>query len=51
MDAGVSVLNIFNNENIRYSNYTRIPTAESTVISLYAEAVPFTPTVFLKISF
>ncbi len=51
MDAGVSVLNILNTENIRYSNYTRIPTDETTSISLYAEAVPFTPTIFLNIYF
>jgi hypothetical protein len=51
IDAGVSVLNVLNTENIRYSNYTRVPTDESTTISLYAEAVPFTPTIFLNIYF
>ena len=51
LDAGVSVLNILNKENIRYSNYTRIPTDETTTISLYAEAVPLTPTLFLNIYF
>jgi len=49
IDAGLSVLNVLNTENIRYSNYTRIPTDESTSISLYAEAVPFTPALFLRI--
>jgi len=51
VDAGISVLNVLNAENIRYSNYTRIPTDESTTVSLYAEAVPFTPALFLKISY
>jgi hypothetical protein len=51
LDAGVSVLNVLNRENIRYSNYTRIPTDETTTISLYAEAVPLTPTIFLNIYF
>jgi hypothetical protein len=49
LDAGISVLNVFNNENIRYSNYTLIPTDETSTVSFYAEAVPFTPTLFLKI--
>ena len=51
LDAGVSVLNVLNRENIRYSNYTRIPADETTTISLYAEAVPLTPTIFLNIYF
>jgi hypothetical protein len=51
IDAGISVLNLLNTENIRYSNYTRVPTDELTTVSLYAEAVPFTPTLFLKISY
>jgi hypothetical protein len=42
---------VLNTENIRYSNYTRVPTDESTTVSLYAEAVPFTPSLFLKISY
>jgi outer membrane cobalamin receptor len=51
IDAGISVLNVLNTENIRYSNYIRVPTDESTTVSLYAEAVPFTPSLFLKISY
>ncbi len=51
VDAGISVLNVLNTENIRYSNYTRVPTDESTTVSLYAEAVPFTPSLFIKISY
>jgi hypothetical protein len=51
LDAGVSVLNVLNRENIRYSNYTRVPTDDTATISLYADAVPFTPTVFLNLYF
>lgn len=51
LDAGVSVLNVLNTENIRYSNFTRIPTDETNTISLYSEAVPLTPTIFLSIYF
>jgi hypothetical protein len=51
LDAGISVLNLLNRDNIRYSNYTRIPTDEINTISLYAEAVPITPTLFLKLYF
>ncbi|MBN1790418.1 MAG: carboxypeptidase-like regulatory domain-containing protein [Bacteroidales bacterium] len=51
IDAGISVLNVLNTENIRYSNYTRVPTDESTTVSLYAEAVPFTPALSLKITY
>jgi hypothetical protein len=49
LDAGISVLNVLNHENIRYSNYTLVPTDETGTVSFYAEAVPFTPTLFLKI--
>jgi hypothetical protein len=49
IDGGISVLNVLNTENIRYSNYTRIPTDETTILRLYAEAVPFTPALFLRI--
>jgi len=49
LDAGISVLNVLNRENISYSNYARIPTDEINIVSLYAEAVPFTPALFLKL--
>lgn len=51
LDTGISILNVLNTVNIKYSNYTRVPTDETTTISLYAEAVPFTPTLFLNIYF
>ena len=49
LDAGISVLNVFNTENIRYSNYIRIPTDDTGTISLYTGAVPRTPAVFLNV--
>lgn len=49
LDAGISVLNVLNRENIKYSNYIRIPANENTTVSFYAESVPFMPALFLKI--
>ena len=51
LDAGISVLNALNKENIKYSNFTRIPTDETTSVSIYAEAVPRTYTLFLNVYF
>lgn len=51
LDAGISVLNILNKENIKYSNLTRIVTDDTTPVSLYSEAVPFTPALFLNVYF
>ncbi|MFO7657001.1 MAG: TonB-dependent receptor [Bacteroidales bacterium] len=51
LDAGISMLNIFNRENIKYSNLTRIITDETTPVSLYSESVPFTPALFLNFYF
>jgi hypothetical protein len=49
IEAGVSVLNVFNHENIKYANYTRIPSDLNNTINIHAESVPFTPTLFLNI--
>jgi len=51
LDAGVSLLNVFNRENIKYSNFVRIPSEETETIDLHAEAVPRTLTLFLNLSF
>lgn len=51
LDAGISVLNVLNTENIKFSNYTRIPTDETNTVSIYAESVPFTPTLFLHLHY
>ena len=51
LDAGLSLLNVFNTENIKYSNFVRIPSEETETIDLHAEAVPRTLTLFLNLSF
>jgi len=51
LDAGLSLLNVFNTENIKYSNFVRIPSDETETIDLHAEAVPRTLTLFLNLSF
>lgn len=50
-DAGLSVLNVFNTENIKYSNYTLIPLSGSNPFSIHAEAVPRTLTLFINFEF
>ncbi|WP_372773076.1 TonB-dependent receptor plug domain-containing protein [Mangrovibacterium sp.] len=51
MEAGISILNVFNYENIKYANFVRIPDDQEATLDVSAEAVPFTPTVFLKLAF
>lgn len=48
-EAGISLLNLLNNENIKYSNIRVSTIDEVNLVSVYADAVPFTPAVFLKI--
>ncbi len=50
-ELGISILNVLNHENIKYSNVIRIPDSQTTNISIHAEAVPFTPTIYLNMSF
>ena len=51
LEAGVSILNVFNYENIKYDNFIRVPDDQDVTLNLHAEAVPFTPTMFLNFSF
>lgn len=48
-EAGLSVLNVLDTENIKYSNLRRATVDDVSLVGIYAEAVPFTPTLFLKI--
>lgn len=48
LDTGISMLNVFNTENIKYSNYTRIPLIGSSPISIQSEAIPRTLTLFIN---
>jgi hypothetical protein len=49
-EVGLSILNVLNTQNIKYTNFERIPGVQNNSINIYAEAIPFTPTLFLKIS-
>ncbi len=51
IETGLSVLNIFNRENIKYSNLFEVPDGQFSSISIYAEAVPFTPTLYVNLAF
>lgn len=51
LEVGLSVLNLFNYENIKYANFVSIPDEQDVTLDVSAEAVPFTPTVFLKMAF
>lgn len=50
-EAGISVLNVLNHENIKSSSVIYIPDTQNTSISIHAEAVPFTPTLYLNMAF
>lgn len=47
-EAGLSILNVLNRENFKLANFERIPANQSSSINIYAEAIPFTPSLFLK---
>jgi len=51
IETGISLLNILNRENIKYSNFFEVPDGEFSSISIHAEAVPFTPTIYANFSF
>ncbi|WP_167619619.1 TonB-dependent receptor [Maribellus sediminis] len=48
-EAGISVLNVFNTDNIKYSNLRISTIDEISLVGIYADAVPFTPALFVKI--
>ena len=50
-ETGLSVLNVLNADNIKLSNFERIPANQTTTINIYNEPIPFTPTIFLKLGF
>jgi hypothetical protein len=49
-ETGISVLNVLNTKNIRYSNFEKIPLDQTNTINVYSEAVPFSPRFSLKLS-
>jgi hypothetical protein len=49
-EVGLSVLNVTNSKNIKYENFERVPADQKNSVSLYAEAIPITPALYLKLS-
>jgi len=49
-EVGLSILNVLNTQNIKYSNFERVPAYLTNTINIYAEAIPFTPTLYVKIA-
>ncbi len=48
-EAGISVLNVLNANNIKYSNISGTTIDDISLVGIYADAVPFTPALFFKI--
>ncbi len=48
-ELGLSVLNVLNNENIKYSNLRKTTVDDISLVGIYTEAVPFTPALFFNI--
>lgn len=49
-ETGISLLNVLNTENLKYSSFEKMPANQTNGINIYAGAIPFTPTLYLKIS-
>ncbi len=50
-ECGLSVLNLLNTKNIKYQNFVQVSSEMGSAFNILAEAVPFTPTVFLIFEF
>lgn len=50
-EAGISVLNVFNTENIKYSNIRISTIDEVSLVGVYSDAISFTPALFLNVEF
>lgn len=48
-NIGISVLNVLNHQNIRYDNLKRVETGTDDFANIYSGAIPFSPTLFLKL--
>lgn len=51
LEGGISILNVLNNSNLKYANFIRLPEDQETTLDLHAQAIPFTPALFLIFSF
>jgi hypothetical protein len=50
LQTGLSILNLFNTQNLKAGNFERIPTEQLQTVNIYSQTVPFTPTIFLNFS-
>ena len=50
LQTGISVLNLFDTQNLKSENLRRIPTEEANTLNVYSQTVPFTPSLFLSFS-
>ncbi len=50
MNMGFSIMNVLNHQNIKYDNFYRLEDEEGEV-TLHAQAIPFTPTLYFNLSF
>jgi len=48
-ETGISILNLLNSSNIRYSNFEKVPVDQSTSLNIYSDAVPFSPRISLRL--
>jgi len=51
IETGISILNLFNRENIKFTDITQIPVEDNNSVSIYSEALPFTLALFLNVRF
>ncbi len=51
LETGISILNVLNHANLKYANFIVLPEEQDVSLNLHAEAIPFTPTVFLNVFF
>ncbi len=49
-EIGISIINVLNTKNLKYSSFEKIPSNQVEDINIYTEALPITPTLYLKIS-
>lgn len=49
-EAGISILNVLNTQNIKYANFERIAANQTNSVNIYSEAIPITPALYLKLS-
>lgn len=48
-EAGISVLNVLNKKNLKYTSFEEIPASQTTGINILTEAMPITPTIYIKV--